>query len=87
MRTIAARLILVALVTAIALLEGTPAPSEAAITTAPTLTGPAEGATLTNFGPTLTWTNPSGATQYHLQVIPYNNDGPGVDVHIGLGRH
>ena len=50
---------------------------------APTLTGPAEGAILTSFGPALTWTNPPGATQYHLQVIPANNDGPGVDVHIG----
>ena len=59
------------------------APASAAIAVAPTITGPAEGSTLTSFGPTLTWTNPGGATQYHLQVTPINGDGPGVDLHIG----
>ena len=48
-----------------------------------TLSAPADGALLSDFGPTLVWTNPSGVTQYHLQVVPFNNDGPGVDVHIG----
>ena len=50
---------------------------------APTLTSPAEGVTLTNFGPGLTWGNPAGTTQYHLQIVPANNDGPGVDVQVG----
>lgn len=50
---------------------------------APMLNSPAAGATLSNFGPTLSWTNPSGARQAHLQVIPSNNDGPGVDVYFG----
>ncbi|MEK7217234.1 MAG: endo-1,4-beta-xylanase [Chloroflexota bacterium] len=31
----------------------------------------------------LTWSNPTGTTQYHLQVIPASNDGPGVDLHVG----
>ena len=50
---------------------------------APTLTGPSQGATLTSFGPILAWTNPAGTTQYHLQVIPNRNDGPGMDIQIG----
>ena len=60
-----------------------PTGANAAITTAPVLTSPSPGATLTSFGPTLTWSNPGGVTQYHLQVVPANNDGPGVDVHVG----
>lgn len=50
---------------------------------APTATSPASGATLTDFGPTLAWDNPAGATQVHLQVIPVNNDGLGIDLHLG----
>lgn len=49
----------------------------------PTLNSPAAGATLSTFGPTLSWTNPAGARQAHLQVIPSNNDGPGVDIYFG----
>src|SRR3990172_10990231 len=49
----------------------------------PTLNSPAAGATLSTFGPALSWTNPSGARQAHLQVIPSNNDGPSVDVYFG----
>ena len=29
---------------------------------------------------TLTWDLPPGATQYHIQVIPFNNDGPGINL-------
>lgn len=49
---------------------------------APTLTAPANGARLESFSPTLTWSTPagSGATQVQLQVVPANNDGPGVDL-------
>ena len=61
----------------------TATPAETSPPPAPTLAGPADGAALPSFGPTLTWANPAGTTQYHLQVIPANNDGPGVDVHIG----
>ena len=60
----------------------TPTPTGAG-SSPPTLTGPANGATLDSFGPTLTWSNPPDTTQYHLQVIPVNNDGPGVDLHVG----
>lgn len=58
---------------------GAPTPA----VTAPTLSGPADGSTLTSFGPMLSWRNPAGATQVHIQVIPANNDGPGVDLHVG----
>lgn len=58
-------------------------PRLAAAPAAPTLSGPTDGSVLANFGPTLTWANPAGTTQYHLQVVPSNNDGPGVDVHVG----
>ncbi len=46
----------------------------------PLAIGPVGGATLPNLGPTLTWDTPAGATQVHLQVIPSNNDGPGVNL-------
>jgi len=52
----------------------------AAITQAPVLGAPSGGEQLTSFGPTLQWTLPSGSTQYHLQVIPFGNDGPGINV-------
>jgi len=54
-----------------------------AAATPPQLNTPTEGEQIASLGPTLTWTNPSGTTQYHLQVIPANNDGPGVDLHVG----
>ena len=49
----------------------------------PTLTSPADGTTLNNFGPTLSWTNPPATQQVHLQIIPANNDGPGADLYFG----
>ena len=60
--------------------------STAAAPAAPTLLSPIGGVTLTSFGAALQWTNPSGATQIHIQVIPYHNDGPSVDVHLDTGR-
>ncbi|MBM2826346.1 MAG: hypothetical protein HW403_410, partial [Dehalococcoidia bacterium] len=50
---------------------------------APTLTSPLHAARLTTLGPTLGWVNPTGTTQYHLQLTPFNGDGPGVDLHVG----
>lgn len=55
----------------------------AAIGGSPALTSPRDGTIISSFSATLRWTNPPGASQYHLQVIPFNNDGPGVDLHIG----
>ncbi len=55
----------------------------AAAPASPVLLSPSEGATLTTFGPRFFWTNPLGTTQYHFQLIPVQNDGPGVDVQIG----
>ncbi|MBM2826204.1 MAG: hypothetical protein HW403_268 [Dehalococcoidia bacterium] len=52
----------------------TPMPS----VTAPPLSSPAHGTRLTALGTTLTWQNPSGTTQYHLELRPYNDDGPGI---------
>ena len=44
------------------------------------LVSPASGAQLTSLGAALSWTNPAGTTQYHLQVVPANNDGPGINI-------
>lgn len=60
-----------------------PQQAAAAIVDAPQLISPTEGMTITSFGPTLQWANPAGTTQYQLQVIPINNDGPGVNLIIG----
>lgn len=54
-----------------------------ASTAAPVPSGPADGARLESFGPNLTWANGPGTTQVHLQVVPANNDGPGVNVVLG----
>jgi methionine-rich copper-binding protein CopC len=45
-----------------------------------TLTAPATGLQLMTFDVKLGWTLPAAATQYQLQVVPFNNDGPGVDL-------
>ncbi|MCX6022985.1 MAG: hypothetical protein NTZ05_14900, partial [Chloroflexi bacterium] len=49
-------------------------------TPGPLLTGPASGAALAGLGATLAWTNPVGTTQYQIQVIPFNQDGPGFNL-------
>lgn len=55
----------------------------AEMNTAPQLVAPSDGSMVATFGPTLQWSNPAGSTQYHVQVIPVNNDGPGVNLIIG----
>ena len=65
------------------MLQPSQAPVAESALGAPTLTSPPNGATLSTMGLTLQWSNPPGATQYHLQVIPFNNDGPGADLHLG----
>jgi len=41
---------------------------------------PPAGAVLDSFTVTMNWNNPPGTTQYQLQVVPFNGDGPGVDI-------
>lgn len=53
------------------------------VVAAPELVAPADGSTLSTFGPTLRWSLPPGSTQYQLQVTPVNNDGPGVNLLFG----
>ena len=57
-----------------------PRPSSAAISVAPTLMSPDEGETVMTFGPVLTWSNPPGVTQYQVQILPIDGDGPAADV-------
>ncbi|MCG3775544.1 MAG: Dipeptidyl-peptidase 5 [Nitrospira sp.] len=53
---------------------------------APSLVSPAGEEIIANLGPTLSWENPAGTTQVHLEVIPANNDGPGVNAYFGSAR-
>ncbi len=55
----------------------------AAVTAAPTITSPLDNETVPSFGPSLRWQVAPNATQIHLQVIPFNSDGPGIDLHAG----
>jgi len=36
--------------------------------------------TVSDMAPLLRWTNPAGATQYQVQVIPFRDDGPGINL-------
>lgn len=47
---------------------------------APSPVSPANGVRLNNFGTWLTWQLPREATQYQLQLTPFGNAGPGVNV-------
>ena len=59
----------------------TPPPPSAWVNSIPAqLLTPAQGASLTSLGVTLTWNLPAGATQYQLQVIPAKGDGPGINL-------
>ncbi|GEM_PF-2267567 len=46
----------------------------------PTPVGPADGFVSVDMAPLLQWTNPPGTTQYQIQVIPFRNDGPGINL-------
>ena len=46
----------------------------------PFLDSPAPGTALTGLGANLNWKNPPGTTQFQIQVIPANNDGPGINI-------
>ncbi|MBI4498292.1 MAG: hypothetical protein HY689_10370 [Chloroflexi bacterium] len=47
---------------------------------APVPTSPPDGTVVPDFTPTVAWNLPPGTTQYQLQVVPANNDGPGLDL-------
>lgn len=49
----------------------------------PALTDPANKTQLTSLGATLTWTNPANTRWFQVQVIPFNDDGPGINLIIG----
>ena len=38
-----------------------------------------------SMGPLLQWTQPPGTTWFQVQVIPFNEDGPGINLVIGDG--
>jgi len=59
-------------------LAATPTPAPA-----PVLSGPAANAQLQVMTTTLIWSNPPEVTQVHVQVIPAQNDGPGVNLILG----
>ena len=51
---------------------------------APGLISPSNNAHLSNMGPILLkWESTVSAIQYHLRVIPANNDGPGINIVVG----
>ena len=53
----------------------------AAITQAPVLKTPIDGTPFQTMAAiTMTWTLPTGTTQYQIQVIPAKNDGPGINL-------
>ena len=58
------------------------APRLTAAPPAPTLTLPVAGAVVSP-GFSLGWSNPPGATQVQVQLIPINDDGPGIDLQFG----
>ncbi|MBI4497294.1 MAG: S8 family serine peptidase [Chloroflexi bacterium] len=46
----------------------------------PRLTRPDDGALFVDLAPRLAWSNPPGATQYQIQVLPFNLDGPAINL-------
>src|SRR5438552_15139400 len=54
--------------------------AEATLSDPPQTVSPPDGASISTLGPTLEWSNPAGTTQYQLQVVPANNDGPGINL-------
>lgn len=76
------RSVRVGVVVVVALLAvwASPSSPSGAATAAPVLASPTEGARLPSLSASLSWLNPPGVTQYHLQVLPANNDGPGINI-------
>ncbi|MCX6024134.1 MAG: hypothetical protein NTZ05_20860 [Chloroflexi bacterium] len=56
-------------------------PPQPAMLPAPDRPIPPDGTRLGSMGAiTLQWNLPPGSTQYHLQVVPFNGDGPEIDL-------
>lgn len=49
----------------------------------PAPTQPSQAAQLSGLETSLKWTSPPGVTQAHLQVVPRNEDGPGINLILG----
>ncbi len=49
----------------------------------PSIRTPLKDGAVQDMDPLLGWTNPPGATQYQVMVVPFNNDGPGINLIIG----
>lgn len=58
----------------------TPTPTPLPAGSAPRLTTPTRCSNLAGLGTTLTWNNPPGTTQFQIQIVPINNDGPGINL-------
>ena len=63
---------------------GTPSPTATVAPlpagSSPILLSPASGTQVSGLGATLRWNVAAGATQYQVQVIPANNDGPSINL-------
>lgn len=55
----------------------------AAVAPAPVLHGPRGGEVFVSLSATLEWQNAPGTRWYHVQLLPFNNDGPGLDMIVG----
>ncbi|MCX6023005.1 MAG: hypothetical protein NTZ05_15000 [Chloroflexi bacterium] len=77
------RMVMGVLALVAALVGAAPGPGGAA-PAAPALVSPQTDYRLENFSPTLSWKNPPGSLQYQLRVLPYANDGPGINLIRGL---
>jgi hypothetical protein len=58
-------------------------PPSGSVSRAPELLSPAEGEPRPNLGPIdLSWNNPPGTVQYHIDIRPLGDDGPGINLII-----
>lgn len=66
-----------------AAVAGPSAPPAVAALPDPIVVGPVNGEVATDWRPVLRWRNPTGATQYQVQLVPFQGDGPGADLQFG----
>ena len=58
----------------------TPTPVAGAGGPGPAIVSPQNGTLSSNMGLTLSWSLPEGATQYQIQINPFSNDGPAINL-------